>query len=358
MINFIMKKSIYILSVIALLGLQIPSALAATFNDVPTSDGDYDEIYDINGRGIASGYGNGTFGPNREVTRAEATKFIVNTVGFDCSNYANTEPSYTDTGGAFGLKLFIACFEAKGFISGYGDGRFGPQDSVLGPEFFKMLFNASGVTVDMAYPPVFADLQDPTLTPFMRYAMAYGIYPAPGMTDVIGNNRLKRREVARYIYNFIAATEQYGLAGSYVIPSLSTVNWQLYTSTDYGYTLKYPADWIYSEVIDLQGVTDQEIIFSKQGNHLKFFTVTHPIKEIGYEASQLIDTQSWETDGVTITKKTYQNTTTDFFYLVTWNVDNWEQSGQIVINFSDFKDSQVPMFNAVLESISFDTNSG
>lgn len=69
------KKRISLLLVAAML-ISIFAGIFATtskptFTDVPTNHWAYDAIEDMSGRGVVSGYGNGKFGPNDNVTPAQ-----------------------------------------------------------------------------------------------------------------------------------------------------------------------------------------------------------------------------------------------------------------------------------------------
>lgn len=194
-------------------------ASAATFSDVSSSDPDYAAISDVTAREIANGPGDGTFGPDRLVTRAEATKFIARTMGFDCSLYkeSTSDTEFSDIANAVGLEEYVKCFNGNDFVSGYADGTFRPQQTVLETEFLKMLYRAAGISVDTANPPVYADLADPTLSPYMALAIQHQIRPA-AVNNSVGNKSLLRRDVARYLHNLIDYVELNNPSGRYAIP--------------------------------------------------------------------------------------------------------------------------------------------
>ncbi len=57
------------------------SAERELFSDVPMDSWGAEYVYDLVDRGIVSGYGNGTFGPRNSVERCEYTKMLVNLTG-------------------------------------------------------------------------------------------------------------------------------------------------------------------------------------------------------------------------------------------------------------------------------------
>lgn len=195
---------------------------AAYFSDVGIEK---EAIYNVADRGIANGNMYSQFEPNRNVTRAEAAKFVARTVGLDCLEYENSEPPFTDTVQAYGLKMYISCLNAKGIASGYGNGKFGSQDAVRQAEFLKMLYRAAGIAVDLNAPSSYQDLTDPTLTPYADIAVLQQVIQVteqiPGQR-LVGNGSLQRWQVAKIIYNFINYLEAYQPTGTYEIPVVNS----------------------------------------------------------------------------------------------------------------------------------------
>jgi hypothetical protein len=235
------------LSLLSLIALFINPMFALAFIDVPASDPEYEAVSDVVSRGIASGYDSNYFGPNNNVTRAEATKFIANTVGLYCDTYEGIEPTFSDTASAYGLKKYITCFQSRGFIDGYGDGRFGPQDPVRKSEFFKMLINAAGIDPGFQNPPTFYDLTDLTLTPYVAFAMDWSIMNYSEQEQIggktkINNINLPRRYVARYLHNFIENIPG-RVTGTYEIPGVINGNGNVYRNEDLGFQVQLSSSW-------------------------------------------------------------------------------------------------------------------
>ena len=55
----------------------------AVFTDVPADAWEAPYVYDLVGRGILSGYGDGTFGPDDTVKYEQAVTMIMRTLGYD-----------------------------------------------------------------------------------------------------------------------------------------------------------------------------------------------------------------------------------------------------------------------------------
>ena len=78
---------------------------------------------------VADGYPDGTFRPALNVTRAQFAKMAVD--GLGASTAAPAAPSFTDVPATNHFYPWIEGGVAAGIISGYGDGTFGPNNSIL-----------------------------------------------------------------------------------------------------------------------------------------------------------------------------------------------------------------------------------
>jgi molybdate transport system substrate-binding protein len=89
--------SVVITVLLAALILSLAGSLsiasAVSFSDVPSSSPYYKAITDLAGRGIISGYSNGKFGPNDPVTRQQFAKMIVLSLGLSPKEGDYPDPS-------------------------------------------------------------------------------------------------------------------------------------------------------------------------------------------------------------------------------------------------------------------------
>ncbi|MFE6586944.1 S-layer homology domain-containing protein [Bacillus mobilis] len=95
------------------------------FRDVPSDHWSYKAIMDLKERNIFSGYGNGIFGFGDPITRGQVARLL----------YAYLQPvddpsfknPFNDVKGTMFEKEILAITKA-GIMSGYGDGKFGPNE--------------------------------------------------------------------------------------------------------------------------------------------------------------------------------------------------------------------------------------
>ncbi|WP_239617681.1 S-layer homology domain-containing protein, partial [Cohnella mopanensis] len=106
-------------------------------------------------RGIVSGYSDGTFKPNRIVTRAEFTVMLVNLLK---PQGPGSEPTFSDAS-KLGVwaKSAVAQAVQAGYIKGYKDGTFRPNEAITRAEMMVMIANALQLTLDSSSATGFAD---------------------------------------------------------------------------------------------------------------------------------------------------------------------------------------------------------
>ncbi|HHZ01904.1 MAG TPA: S-layer homology domain-containing protein [Tissierellia bacterium] len=140
-----MKKVLSLVLVIAMVLSSFTVAFAAPkFEDV---EGDYEKaINTLTGLGVITGYEDGTFRPERVVTRAEMAKLIVEILGYG-KLVEGSKSNFTDTQGHW-ADPWIALAAGRGLVVGTGDGKFTPDRTVSYDEAITMIVRALGYTDD------------------------------------------------------------------------------------------------------------------------------------------------------------------------------------------------------------------
>lgn len=117
--------------------LTAPAHAASVFPDMD-EDAPYAEAVEyLNGIGIMQGDENGNFNPDKTVTRAEMAAIICRMLG-ETENLT-TSNIFTDVPVSHWANGYIAKAESLGIIGGYGNGRFGPSDSITYEQAVKMM---------------------------------------------------------------------------------------------------------------------------------------------------------------------------------------------------------------------------
>lgn len=141
-----MKRVLSLVLVIAMVLSSFTFAFAAPkFDDI--ADTNYEEAIDtLFALGVITGYEDGTYRPERTVTRAEMAKLMVELLGYgdlvagSTSNFADTQGHWADQ--------WIALAAGRGIVIGTGDGNFMPDATVTYDQVLTMLVRGLGYTDD------------------------------------------------------------------------------------------------------------------------------------------------------------------------------------------------------------------
>ncbi len=99
-----------------------PTPTAPSFKDVPSSHWAYEYISKLAANGTISGYDDGTFRPNNNVTREEFVKMIIGATGLVSEN---AECDFSDVPKDAWYYIYVASGYSKKIISGINDSTFG-----------------------------------------------------------------------------------------------------------------------------------------------------------------------------------------------------------------------------------------
>ena len=116
-------------------GLPIGPITGPHFSDVPESNPFYQYIETAYNRSLISGYSDGTFRPNNNVTRGQLCKIIVQASGWPIHTAGG--PHFSDVPTSNPFYEYIETAYHRGVISGYADGTFHPNSSATRGQFAR-----------------------------------------------------------------------------------------------------------------------------------------------------------------------------------------------------------------------------
>ncbi|MFJ7696749.1 S-layer homology domain-containing protein [Lysinibacillus fusiformis] len=169
---------------------------ASSFKDVHRTHPFYDDIKNLNDRGIINGYQDGTFKPEQNLTRGQAAKIIASVLGLDTSNVSN--PNFKDIPTTHQYFGAIAALKQEGIIDGYEDGTFRQGDYIQRNHVAKILANAFHLkalnTNSLPFTDVRADYKE-------AIAALYENNVTTGMTATLfdGSSNVTRGQMAAFI---------------------------------------------------------------------------------------------------------------------------------------------------------------
>lgn len=111
------------------------------FSDVSGNSWYYDAVKFANENGLMSGIGNGLFTPEANLTRAQFAQILYNKEGKPAVNVGS---NFVDVASGTWYTNAVNWAAANGIVSGYGDGRFGPNDNITREQLAVMLWRYAG----------------------------------------------------------------------------------------------------------------------------------------------------------------------------------------------------------------------
>ena len=206
-----MKNFAKLLSVVLAIALCLSTVSFAAFTD-EAEIGSYSEATTVlNALGIITGYEDGSFGPNKTITRAEFAAVVCRALGL--GEALGGAQVFTDVPANHWAAGYVALAYQQGIINGYGDGNFGPSDNVKYKDAIKMVVAALG------YNPV-AEVNGGYPGGYQVVASSAGLLA--GITGASADEPATRAVVAQMVYN--------GLT----VPMMKQTGFG--TNTSYGYS--------------------------------------------------------------------------------------------------------------------------
>lgn len=135
-----MKKLLALMLSVAMVFTMGTSVFAYT--DVEEGTYVSEAVTVLSNLGILDGYEDGSFKPEATVTRAEMAKIVCETLGYD--NMGTSKTLFDDVSPKHWAGGYISTAYGLGIINGYGNGKFGPEDTVTYEQAVKMVVCALG----------------------------------------------------------------------------------------------------------------------------------------------------------------------------------------------------------------------
>ncbi len=143
-----MKKNLKkLISAVVALALSVGSVAMANFTDVADTAANAKAINTLAALGVISGYEDGSFKPDNNITRAEVATMVVaalNRSADAAGSKGTTKFADVNTEAKAWASGYVNIGVAEGFISGYEDGTFKPDNNVTYAEMISMLVRIAG----------------------------------------------------------------------------------------------------------------------------------------------------------------------------------------------------------------------
>lgn len=228
-----MKKSkrilALLLSIALMLGMLPITAAAANsvFSDVKEKDWFYDAVQYVYENGMMNGTGSTTFSPDTTTTRGMIVTILHRMEGTP----SVTGKGFTDVSDGKYYSAAVAWASANGIVDGYGNGAFGPNDTITREQLATILYRYvqykgydTEITGDVS---VFADGSQVSsyAVEAMNWAVSSGLISGVGDNTLAPKGSATRAQVAVILMRFCQN-----------IAALCTVTFQLNYGSEGAYT--------------------------------------------------------------------------------------------------------------------------
>lgn len=150
-----MKKALTILLAVAMMFCFSATAFAADFNDTAdVSKAAQDAINKVAALGIVEGYEDGSFKPAANITRAEFAKMADIAAGLEdaAKDLEGAASSYKDVKTNVWYTGWINLASAQGYVKGYENGTYGPNNNITYAEVTTVLMRLLGYNDNLTGP--------------------------------------------------------------------------------------------------------------------------------------------------------------------------------------------------------------
>ncbi len=180
-------------------GMDCPSR---TFTDLNVEAWYHESVDYVLQNGLMGGYGNGVFGPNENLSRAQLAQILYNYAGRPV--VTNTNP-FTDVANGAWYSNAIIWAASQGVVGGYGNGLFGPNDNITREQLAVMLWRYAGSPAATNKELYFndADKAGGYALGALRWATENGILNGYGDGRLNPTGLATRAQVAQMLKNFL-----------------------------------------------------------------------------------------------------------------------------------------------------------
>ncbi len=188
-----MRNLIIVLMVLALLMSSSFVFAADGYADLQNSAYYYNAVMELSNRGVLGGFPDGTFKPDNTVTRAQLAVMLVNANSISINSKSS---DFSDVPKSHWAYSFISAAAKEGYLGGYPDGSFRPENGVSYNEALTMIVASLGYKA--------SDLTGSYPSNFTNKAKEIGLLKTCNKTGTVSASRA---DIACFISDSFSATK-------------------------------------------------------------------------------------------------------------------------------------------------------
>ena len=172
------------------------------FSDVAGDAWHYDAVRFVSENGLMGGYGNGLFGPDDNLSRAQFAQILHNREGRPVVNYLM---QFGDVSGGAWYAEAVRWAAAQGIAGGHDDGMFGPDENITREQLAVMLWRYAGCPAAAGRELDFTDAGEASgyALDALRWAMEKEIINGSGGGQLAPKGLATRAQAAQMLMNFL-----------------------------------------------------------------------------------------------------------------------------------------------------------
>lgn len=178
------------------------------FTDLSTTAWYHEAVDYVLQNSMMSGYGNGLFGPNDSLSRAQLCQILYNREGKPA---VTANSPFTDVANDAWYADAVIWANSNGIVGGYGNGMFGPNDPITREQLAAILWRYAGSPASGHTLSGFTDADQISSWAMdaMLWANENNILNGDGSGHLIPKGKATRAHVAQMIRNFIKNLEEH-----------------------------------------------------------------------------------------------------------------------------------------------------
>ncbi len=177
-----------------------------TFGDLPSGAWYQEAVGYVVSKGLMSGYGNGKFGPNENLSRAQLAQILYNNEGQPTPTGTS---SFADVASGSWYANAVIWANQKGIVGGYGKDLFGPDDPITREQLAVMLWryakNPSATNEELHFSD--ADEAGSFALEALKWAVEKGIITGYGDGRIDPKGLANRAQVAQMLMRYLKGME-------------------------------------------------------------------------------------------------------------------------------------------------------
>ena len=156
---------------------------------------------------IMNGYGNGLFGPDDDLSRAQLCQILYNREGRPAVTGGSP---FTDVAGTEWYADAVLWAAGEDIVGGYGNGFFGPEDPITREQLAAILWRYAGSPASGHTLTGYTDTDEISSWAMeaVRWANGNGILNGDGSGHLMPKGNASRAQVAQMIRNFVDHQER------------------------------------------------------------------------------------------------------------------------------------------------------